>query len=425
MSKQRLEVDRVWINANLATLCPEIDAPYGQLMDHAIAITADHISWIGPSAQVSECLNSKETIDVAGFWITPGLIDSHTHLIYGGNRCRDFEQLALGHSYEQIAQQGGGILSTVMATRALSEQQLAEQALVRLQALCGEGITTIEIKSGYGLTVEHELKMLRAAKLLCQSINVHLRTSLLAAHILPPEYIDRADDYLELICKELIPQVAEQDLAQAVDVFCDGIGFNLAQTERVFRAAQDHGLAIKAHVEQLSHIGGASLAARYQAWSVDHCEHLPASDIKALAANDTVVCLLPGAHYFLGQKHKPPIDKLRQAGVAMAVATDLNPGSSPFASLCLMMNMAVISFGLTPEEALTGTTRHAAAALGLGHRKGQLKTGFDGDLLVWDISDPAQLSYEFGSLNLVQRVISSTTISSTTKTSTKGGAKAQ
>ncbi|MEH6628449.1 MAG: imidazolonepropionase [Motiliproteus sp.] len=413
MSKQPIKVDRVWTNANLATLCPEIGTPYGRLEGHAIAVTGNQISWIGPNAEVDSCLRASETVDANGFWITPGLIDSHTHLIYGGNRCKDFEQLALGSSYEQIAQRGGGILSTVMATREMSEQQLAEQALVRLQALCAEGVTCIEIKSGYGLTVEDELKMLRAAKLLCQSINVHLRTSLLAAHIIPPEFKGRSNEYVELICKELIPQVAEQKLAQAVDVFCEDIAFDLPQTEKIFRAAEDHGLAIKAHVEQLSHLGGSALAASYKAWSVDHCEHLHASDIKALAASDTVVCLLPGAQYFLRQKHKPPVAKLRAAGVSMAVATDLNPGTSPFASLCLMMNMAVINFGLTPEEALTGVTRNAAAALGLGHRKGQLKLGYDADLLVWDINDPAQLSYEFGSLNLVQRVIASTTIPDT------------
>ncbi|MCW8883706.1 MAG: imidazolonepropionase [Motiliproteus sp.] len=404
----KIKADRVWYNTNLATMDPEIAAPYGALRYYAIAIHQDRICWIGPSLDFESNVDTNDAQDMQGFWITPGFIDCHTHLIFGGNRCGEFEQRAQGASYEEIAQAGGGILSTVAATRALSVEELAESAMIRLQALCNEGVTSVEIKSGYGLTIADELKMLKAAHQLSQTINVNIRTTLLAAHAVPPEYSGHGDDYVELICSELIPQVAERKLAQAIDVFCESIAFDLAQTERLFKTAQQHGLAIKAHCEQLSHLGGAALAARYGALSVDHGEFLRANDIKTLKKHGTVLCLLPIAHYFLRQCRTPPIDRLRSAGIPMAVASDLNPGSSPLASITLAMNMAVINFGLTPEEALLGVTRHAAKALDWHQNKGQLRCGFDADLLIWDIDQPSQLSYELGSLNLVQRVIAAT-----------------
>ena len=314
MAKQ-IKADRVWYNANLATMDVDVSTPYGALYDHAIAIHKDRICWIGPSDQFESAVETDVAQDLQGFWITPGFIDCHTHLIFGGNRCDEFEQRAQGKSYQQIAEAGGGILNTVAATRALSVDELAEAAMIRLQALCNEGVTSIEIKSGYGLSVEEEIKMLQAAKLLARTINVNIRTTLLAAHAVPEEYSGRTDDYVELICSELIPQVAEKKLAQAIDVFCETIGFNLAQTEKLFKAAQQHGLEIKAHCEQLSHQGGATLAARYNALSVDHGEYLRAADLKVLSRNATVVCLLPGAHYFLRQQRTPPIERIRAADI--------------------------------------------------------------------------------------------------------------
>ncbi len=402
-------IDRIWINANLATLAAAGTARYGGLKDHAIASSAGRISWIAPMAEVEAALSGAgfdaEIIDAAGGWITPGLVDSHTHLVFGGDRSREFELRRQGLSYQAIARQGGGIRATVAATRAMSEQQLIDAALPRLRALCAEGVTTVEIKSGYGLNLDDELKMLRAARALSEYLPVNIRTSLLAAHSVPPEFDGDADGYVTLVCSELIPRAAELKLADYVDAFCEGIGFSLAQCERVFSAARAHGLGIKAHVEQLCHLGGATLAARYGALSVDHLEYLEDSDIEALRHSGTVACLLPGAYYFLNQQRLPPVEKLRRAAIPMALGSDLNPGSSPLASLRLMMNMAAVLFGLSCEEALQGVTREGAKALGLGHCKGQLRCGYDADLLLWDIDDPAQLSYEFGPQRLRQRVL--------------------
>ncbi|OEE65705.1 imidazolonepropionase [Enterovibrio norvegicus FF-33] len=335
--------------------------------------------------------------------VTPGLIDCHTHLVFAGNRANEFEQRLNGVSYQDIAAQGGGILATVNATRKASLESLIELALPRAKALISDGVTTVEIKSGYGLTVNDELKMLRAAKMVGREANIHVTTTLLGAHALPPEFAGRGNDYIDLVCNEMIPAAAEDNLADAVDVFCEGIGFSKIQMQRVFEAALSHGLKIKGHTEQLSNLGGSALAAQMGARSVDHIEYIDLSGVEALAANNTVATLLPGAFYFLRETQKPPIDLLRKNHVPMAIATDFNPGTSPFASLTLMMNMASTFFGLTPKETLYGVTKHAAQALGLN--KGQLAIGSDADFAVWDLSEPAELSYQIGVTGLHARYL--------------------
>ncbi|MEZ8142408.1 imidazolonepropionase [Enterovibrio sp. FF113] len=335
--------------------------------------------------------------------VTPGLIDCHTHLVFAGNRANEFEQRLNGVSYQDIAAQGGGILATVNATRKASLESLIELALPRAKALISDGVTTVEIKSGYGLTVNDELKMLRAAKMVGREANIHVTTTLLGAHALPPEFAGRGNDYIDLVCNEMIPAAAEENLADAVDVFCEGIGFSKIQMQRVFEAALSHGLQIKGHTEQLSNLGGSALAAKMGARSVDHIEYIDLSGVEALAANNTVATLLPGAFYFLRETQKPPIDLLRKNHVPMAIATDFNPGTSPFASLTLMMNMASTFFGLTPKETLYGVTKHAAQALGLN--KGQLAIGSDADFAVWDLSEPAELSYQIGVTGLHARYL--------------------
>ncbi len=404
MDSSFCKAEKIWINARLATMDPAHDEPFGMLDRYAIGVQNGRISLIVPQDTLCFSENPAEIIDASGLIMTPGLIDSHTHLIYGGQRAAEFSQRLTGSTYADISRAGGGILSTVRATRALSEAELVEQSRPRLEALLAEGVTTVEIKSGYGLRIEDELKMLRAARTLAADYPVRLRSTLLAAHALPPEYSGRADDYIELICHELIPQVAQEGLAEAVDVFCEPIAFSLAQCEQIFDAAQAAGLGIKAHVEQLSNSQGAALAARFDAWSVDHLEYLDEIGIAALKDSGTVATLLPGAFYFLGETRKPPVEGLRKAQVPLAVASDLNPGSSPLASLRLMMNMAAVLFGLTPEEALQGTTCHAAAALGLGEDVGMLKVGMAADMLLWKIDDPAQLTSEFGVNRLQQRI---------------------
>ncbi|NLF07423.1 MAG: imidazolonepropionase [Pirellulaceae bacterium] len=345
-----------------------------------------------------------EIIDARGAWITPGLIDCHTHLVYGGNRSREIEQRRLGATYEEIARRGGGILSTVRATRAMSESQLLDASLPRLHALADEGATTVEIKSGYGLTLNDELKMLRVARRLAELVPVNVRTTLLAAHALPPEFAGRPDDYIRMVCEEIIPAAADEGLSDAVDVFCERIAFSPAQCERVFESARRRGLPVKGHVEQLSDFGGARLAARFNALSVDHLEYLAPDDVRTLAASGTTAVLLPGAFYFLRETQKPPVERLRTAGVPMAVASDLNPGTSPLCSLRLAINMAGTLFGLTPEEALAGATRAAARALGLADSVGILAVGKQADFLLWDIDHPSELACEFGVPRLRQRV---------------------
>ncbi|WP_281517153.1 imidazolonepropionase, partial [Vibrio parahaemolyticus] len=337
--------------------------------------------------------------------LTPGLIDCHTHLIYAGNRANEFEMRLNGVPYQEIAKQGGGILSSVKATRAATEEQLIELALPRLDGLLASGVTSVEVKSGYGLTLKDELKMLRAAKALEQERKVKITTTLLAAHALPPEFEGRADDYIEHICQEIIPIVAEENLATSVDVFCESIGFNLEQTEKVFATAKQYGLHVKGHTEQLSNLGGTELTARYKGLSADHIEYLDEDGVIALSKSDTVATLLPGAFYFLRETQLPPIELLRKYHVPMAIATDVNPGTSPFSDLTLMMNMACTLFRLTPQEALRGVTQHAAQALGYTNSRGVIKTGFDADFAIWDIEHPADLSYQVGAKRLVGRIV--------------------
>lgn len=360
------------------------------------------------SAETESILNPdhyEQTIDLQSKLLLPGLIDCHTHLVYAGNRANEFEMRLNGVPYEEIAKQGGGILSTVHATRAATEEQLIELALPRLDGLLASGVTSIEVKSGYGLTLADEIKMLRAAIALEQERKVKITTTLLAAHALPPEFKDRADDYIQHICDDIIPLVAEEKLATSVDVFCESIGFNLAQTERVFEVAKKHGLHVKGHTEQLSDLGGTALTAQYNGLSADHIEYLDEIGVRALANSSTVATLLPGAFYFLRETQLPPIDLLRTHKVPMAIATDINPGTSPFADLTLMLNMACTLFRLTPQEALRGVTQNAAKALGYGESRGVIEVGYDADFSIWDIEHPADLSYQVGAKRLVGRIV--------------------
>lgn len=361
----------------------------------------------GQILSLSESSISSEinTFDCEGKLVTPGFIDCHTHLVFAGSRADEFEQRLKGVPYQEIAQQGGGILSTVRATRAASVDQLTELALPRLDGLIASGVTSVEVKSGYGLTIEDEIKMLRAARALEAHRKIRVTTTLLAAHALPPEFSGRADDYIEFVCQEIIPQVAEEKLATSVDVFCESIGFNLKQTERVFVTAIEHGLKIKGHTEQLSNLGGTELTAKYGGLSADHIEFLDSKGVAALAQSNTVATLLPGAFYFLKETQLPPIELLRQHNVPMAIATDLNPGTSPFADLTMMMNMGCTLFGLTPEETLRGVTANAAQALGYGESRGQVAPGFDADLAIWDVEHPAEFSYFQGAPRLAARLV--------------------
>ncbi|AUW37897.1 imidazolonepropionase [Grimontia hollisae] len=383
----------IFTDCRVVTMDSDISQPEGYRVreKHMIATENGVITAIGKDISV----DGYECVSLGNRLVTPGLIDAHTHLIYAGDRSGEFEQRLQGVPYEQIAKNGGGILSTVKATRAASLEELVSLALPRANALIRDGVTTIEVKSGYGLTVGHELKMLKAAKMLAQELDVNISTTLLGAHALPPEFQHDSDSYISLVCEEMIPAAAEAKLADSVDVFCEGIGFSPAQMMRVFDAARKHGLNIKGHTEQLSNLGGSALAAEMGALSVDHIEYLNEDGVKALASSGTVATLLPGAFYFLRETQKPPVESLRKHNVPMAIATDFNPGTSPFASLTLMMNMASTLFGLTPQETLYGVTRHAAKALGL-ENKGQIAVGFDADFSVWDLDSPAQLSYQVG-----------------------------
>ncbi|NAX23435.1 imidazolonepropionase [Vibrio sp. V39_P1S14PM300] len=394
-------MDLVLKNARLVTLQPG-NSGYQTQDNQCIAI--DHGKIVAIGTQTSQ-QQAKQVIDCEGRLVTPGLIDCHTHLIFAGNRANEFEMRLNGVPYTEISQQGGGILATVSATRQASEQELVELALPRLDGLIRSGVTSVEIKSGYGLTVADELKMLRAAKALESQRRIKVTTTLLAAHAVPPEYRDRADEYIDLICEHLIPVVAQEKLATSVDVFCESIGFNLEQTEKIFRCATEHGLSVKGHTEQLSNLGGTALTAKYQGLSADHIEYLDDSGVDALAASGTVATLLPGAFYFLRETQQPPIAKLRDKQIPMAIATDFNPGTSPFADLGLMMNMACTLFGLTPEEALRGVTCHAANALGYGSERGQIQAGYDADLCIWNVQHPADLSYQVGLPRLHQRIV--------------------
>ncbi|SIQ72219.1 imidazolonepropionase [Shewanella morhuae] len=389
--------DQVWIDVNLATMDPSISTPYGAITNAAIAVKQGKIAWLGPRSELPAFdVLATPVYRGKGGWITPGLIDAHTHLIFAGNRANEFELRLQGASYEDIARAGGGIISTVKACRDADEAELFELGRQRLNALAKEGVTTVEIKSGYGLDTETELKILRVARELGEHHHVDVKTTFLGAHAIPPEYKDNSDGYVDLIINEMLPAVIAENLADAVDVFCENIAFNLEQTERVLSAAKAAGLEIKLHAEQLTNMGGSALAARLGAKSVDHIEYLDEAGVKALSESGTCAVLLPGAFYFLRETQKPPIDLLRQYGVPMVLASDFNPGSSPICSTLLMLNMGCTLFRLTPEEALKGLTLNAAKALGIEDRVGSLVVGKQADFCLWDIATPAQLAYSYG-----------------------------
>jgi imidazolonepropionase len=390
------KVDTFWVNVNLATMI-ESDR-YGMLKDGALAISGGKIAWVGKRIDLPADFESRtdNVCDGQNGWITPGLIDCHTHLVYAGSRAREFELRLQGATYEEIARQGGGIRATVAATRTADEKSLFDQSSSRLQALMKEGVTTVEIKSGYGLDLETELRMLRVARELGEKYPITVVPTYLGAHALPPEFDGRSDDYIDFVCNTVMPEVAAQKLAVSVDAFCESIGFTPEQTERVFKSAKKLGLAVKLHAEQLSDLQGADLAARYGALSADHLEYVSEEGIKAMAASGTVAVLLPGAFYFLRETRRPPLNLLRHHTVPIALATDCNPGSSPTTSPLLMLNMACTLFRMTPEEALAGVTRNGARALGLQDRIGTLEPGKDADFVAWDIAEPAELAYRLG-----------------------------
>jgi imidazolonepropionase len=390
-----MRCDRIWRHARLATLAP--DRPgLGEIEDGVVASLDGRIVFVGATAEAPAELDAADIIDCEGRWITPGLIDCHTHLVYGGDRAREFELRLAGASYEEMARAGGGIVSTMAATRAASEAELTASALPRLDALIAEGVTTVEIKSGYGLNLPSELKQLRAARALGDERPIAIRTTFLGAHALPPEFANDADGYIAEVCGRMIPAVAEAGLADAVDAFCEGIGFSRDQTRRVFEAAHAHGLRVKLHAEQLSNLHGAVLAAEFGALSADHLEYLDENGAAALAASGTTAVLLPGAFYFVRETQTPPIALLRRRGVRIALATDCNPGTSPLTSPLLVMNMAATLFRMTVVECLAGMTREAARALGLGEETGTLEVGKTCDLAIWDIERPAELVYRMG-----------------------------
>jgi imidazolonepropionase len=391
----------VFSNATLATM--QAGHGYGLIVDGAVVVSEGNIVWVGQSTDIPAKFAGLERQDLEGQLVTPGLIDCHTHVVFGGNRAREFEMRLNGATYEEIARAGGGILSTVTATRAASEDELLAEALPRVDAMLAEGVTTIEVKSGYGLTVDDEVKMLRVARRIGAVRPVTVVTSFLGAHAIPPEFKGRADAYLDEVCLPALVEAHDNRLVDAVDGFCEGIAFSPAQIERVFLKAKALGLPVKLHAEQLSDFGGAALAARYGALSCDHLEYLGTDGIAAMAKAGTVAVLLPGAYYFLREKQLPPIEALRAAGVPLAVATDCNPGSSPMTSLLLAMNMACTLFRMTPEEALAGVTRNAAKALGLGDR-GVIATGMRADLAVWNTVHPAELAYRIGFNPLHKRI---------------------
>ncbi|SIS05594.1 imidazolonepropionase [Aquipseudomonas alcaligenes] len=369
----------------------------------AVLVEGDQIAGLWPERDFDPMLAVGAEEAGRGGVMTPGLVDCHTHLVYAGDRAGEFEQRLEGVSYEQIARAGGGILSSVRATRAASEDQLIAASLPRLDALLADGVTTVEIKSGYGLTLADELKMLRVARRLGQLRPVRVITTLLGAHAVAPEYAGRADDYVSLVCEQMIPAATGEGLADAVDVFCEGIGFSPAQCERIYQAARDHGLARKAHAEQLSNLGGSALAARYGALSADHLEYLDEAGVHAMAEAGTVAVLLPGAFQVLRETRLPPIELLRQYGVPMAVASDANPGTSPICLPTLMAHLACTLFRLTPREALAGMTAHAARALGRPEL-GRIAVGAPADLCLWDIRQPAELAYAVQAGRLRQRI---------------------
>jgi len=397
-----MHCDRIWRNAHLATLAPEFEG-LGLIERGLVASREGLIVYAGPEDAAPVGLSSPVDTDCEGRLITPGLIDCHTHLVYAGTRSGEFEQRLKGVSYETIAKQGGGILSTVNATRAATETQLTAESLPRLDALLAEGVTTVEIKSGYGLSLEHERKQLGAARALGRQRPVTVRLTFLGAHALPPEFAGRADDYITEVCSAMLPALVRDGLIDAVDAFCELIGFSREQTRRVFEAATSLGLPVKLHAEQLSNMQGAALAATFRALSADHLEHIDEDGVIAMAKAGTAAVLLPGAFYFLRETRVPPIDLLRRHGVPMALATDCNPGTSPLCSPLLVMNMAATLFRMTVDECLTGVTRAAAQALGMADRIGALEAGKQCDLAIWNVERPAELVYRLGPNPLHER----------------------
>jgi imidazolonepropionase len=390
-------------NAQIATMT--LDKPYGLIENGAVVISAGLIQWVGPEKELPVEFNGLPEKDLDGRLLTPALIDCHTHLVYGGSRATEFELRLKGASYEEISRSGGGILSTVTATRTATEEELFSQSLPRFDALLAEGVGTVEIKSGYGLDLETEIKMLRVARKLGSERNVRVKTSFLGAHAIPPEFKGKADAYIDLVCEDVLPLVHEEKLADTVDGFCENIAFSTKQISRVFDKATALGLPVKLHAEQLSNLGGAALAANYGALSADHLEYLDEAGVQAMAKSGTVAVFLPGAFYTLRETQFPPLNSLRKAGVPLAIATDCNPGSSPLTSILLCMNMACTLFRLTPEEALSGVTRVAAQALGIGHEVGTIEIGKKAEFAVWNVDQPAELAYRMGYNPLAEMLV--------------------
>jgi len=406
-----MDWDLLLTDARIATM--RSDSPgFGVIESGAIAIADGVLAWIGPQANLPE-KTAANTKSLGGQWITPALIDCHTHLVFGGDRSAEFEQRLKGVSYEEISRLGGGILSTVKATREATPDALFESAMRRVRMLAEDGVATIEIKSGYGLDVQSEIKMLEVARQIGVSTDLTIRTTLLAAHTVPPEFKDDADAYVDLICDELLPLVANRKLADAVDAYCESIAFSAEQVTRVFDCARSFGIPVKLHADQLSDSGGAALAASFDALSADHLEYSQQAGVKAMANAGTVAVLLPGAFLTLNETQQPPVDELRQQSVPIAIATDCNPGTSPLCSVREAMALASRLFKLTPEECLAGATREAAVALGLGDDRGTLETGKRADLAIWDINHPRDLSYWLGSPSLTSLLIAGRDVSLT------------
>ena len=386
--------DLLLTDARVATMRADA-TDYGVIEDAAIGILDGEIAWVGVASE-KPAHNALETRSLGGRWVTPALIDCHTHLVFGGDRSGEYEQRLGGVSYEEIARQGGGIMATVRATRDAEIDSLYDSALARIRRLAASGVATVEIKSGYGLNVNSELKMLAIARNLGETSGISIQTSLLAAHTVPPEYQGKADAYIDLICEELLPEVAERNLADAVDAYCESIAFDAPQIAKLFRAAQAAGLPVKLHADQLSDGGGAELAAHFKALSADHLEYTAAAGVRAMANAGTCAVLLPGAYLTLGETQKPPVNALRKHDVPIALATDCNPGTSPLSSLTYAMSLGSRLFGLTPEECLAGVTREAARALGLADDRGTLEAGKRADLAVWEVNHPRELTYWMG-----------------------------
>jgi imidazolonepropionase len=389
--------DQLWVNVNLASFTAG-QPNYGAIKNAALAVTDTKISWLGPQSNLPTSPEdfAHSVYDAKGAWITPGLIDCHTHLVYGGQRAQEFAWRLAGDTYTSIAERGGGILSTVEATRAASYQELLASSSQRLKALCSEGVTTVEIKSGYGLDLENERKMLQVARELATLYPVTIKTTFLGAHTLPAEFKNRADDYIDYLCTVVLPSLAAEKLVDAVDAFCENIAVSVSQVKRIFEVAKSLKIPVKLHAEQLSNNGGALLAARYQALSADHLEHANEESIAAMAENNVTAVLLPGAYYYLRETQTPPVSLLRKYKVPLAISTDANPGTSPITSILAIANMACLLFDLSPEEALAGITRNAAKALGIEKDYGSLELGKIADFVLWNIQDPVELVYRLG-----------------------------